>query len=87
MKLVNQIPIQYLHLLAAYGGRAEGRHLALLLLLHHPGPGLHAHVEVHLVVGESDAAGPHLARCRNVSCPGSDQKRTRLLSFFHTNDR
>ena len=61
------------HLLLLVGG-AEGRHLAalLLLLLHHPGPGLQAHVEVHLVVGEAGAAGPHLARC-NIYCP--DQKR------------
>ena len=29
-------------------------------------PGLHAHVEVRLVVGEAGAAGPHLAPGQDV---------------------
>ena len=57
--------------LAAPGGRAEGRHVAALLHLLPVlpvliGPGLHAHVEVHLVVGEAGAAGPHLAPGQDV---------------------
>ena len=58
--------------LAAPGGRAEGRQVvaALPVLPELPpvliGPGLHAHVEVHLVVGEAGAAGPHLAPGQDV---------------------
>ena len=57
--------------LAAPGGRAEGRQVAaalpeLTVLPVLIGPGLHAHVEVHLVVGEAGAAGPHLAPGQDV---------------------
>ena len=61
--------------LATPGGRAEGLLLlglrvgvgvAALLDLWLPRPGLHAHVEVHLVVGQAGATRAHLAPRQDV---------------------